>query len=837
MRRLSFSGFFIFAKFIAVSTVSVPVFALEPSSVEGTAVPAERAVEIYRNLWDDFNGRQEQLLKAEVETDEQGHMVLSRDPDTGETVVSIRLEVNDGAYDAWKKDALKKMSSIAKRAILLSSEKNGSNLKLVCGAYFRFDDETARRIRNWENEEKPPDPQLAVRFEMRTPFGILSGVVSMSEFYRRGNDSFAFPLYEMNRLKDLPRNRFQWRGDEAAFATLAVRGLTLSNASVANTRCSIFRETTSQNAEPAGQKENNTESGVGRTGFRTNAYPDVVIPKWEFPFTREDVIRQLMDDMVQLPGKKTWIGKHEVTQIEWAAVMGIESFVPGYQKPRVWEGYWCPYDPAKTIEHPVSCMTFHECLDFIDALNSDPIVSESGFTFRLPGDDEWTAACLAGGRGMFGKLADGRSANESNLGNTEWIADNHPHPVGLKQENAFGLHDMHGNVREWTKEGHVRGGSWRSLDPKYCSVHLIGEPSGTAALDTGFRLAATSSASANKAKTGGFSGQARLPAAKKSSESRRVVRSEAGQHPVPYREPARRWIDKTIHLGPNVDLVVRRTPDGIWFGKYPITQGQWNAVMGKNYNQGPGLNSPYPVECISWDDCFRFLERLNGMTSVRTAGIVFRLPTQEEWKRACRAGAPPESDFAILPDGTPGTFDEMGWNTFNCPQDIPAGPQPVGRKKPNDWGLYDMYGNVCEWTSTTSVVHDVKTQFPSNSSDPQAVEEKFGDIVRYSRYVFLKKQLSHAASSSWLWGGSRNEHFYAARSWDVPIYGFWGTGVFHEYTDPDDGFKIYVYRDRHYHPLKRDRYKTGKEVDPFFALYHCHGMGLRVCGESLDKAN
>lgn len=798
---------------------------------EAARISPERALEVWSKLQTDFNEAQKTMFKASVARNEQGTISVSEDPNTGEAVVSIRLDVDDKSYNDWKSRALETISTVARKTIVLSSEKNTGDIRLVGGVYFRFDRAASNRIRNWESEDQPPDPPLAVRVFFLTQTGSpVSKTIPLSEFYRRSGDGFAFPLYEMNRLKDLPKSRFPWRGDESAYAELAVSDLTPADIRRASVRCSVFMDRSSDGMAPNVQKQDSDGNGTTKPYFANNALPDVVVPKWDFPFTREDVIRQMIGDMVQIPRTKFLIGKFEVTQIQWAAVMGIESFAPknNYAQPRVWEGYWCPYDPAKTIEHPVSNMTYHQCLDFLNALNADPIVSESGLLFALPSNEEWTIACLAGGRGMFGKRADGRSTTESNFNETEWISDNHPHPVGLKPANAFGLHDMHGNVREWTKKGHIRGGSWSCFSPSACSVHRIEEPSGGAFLDVGFRLAATVSAQAGKKQT-------QLGAANAPTKVRSVVRSKDGQAPINYREPTRRWIDRTFHLGPNVDLVVRQTPDGLWFGKYPITQAQWNAVMGKSNNQGRGLVSNLPAERISWDDCFRFLEKLNKMTSIQSSGFVFRLPTMEEWQKACRAGAPETADFAILPDGTPGDMDRMGWNTFNCPQDRPAGPQPVGLKMPNAWGLYDMYGNVSEWTSTTSAVHEVRTQFPSDEKDPLAVSEPYGDFVRYYRYIPLKNQQSYAAASSWLWGAWRNEHFYAARNWSVPIYGFWGTGVFHEYADPDDDFKVYVYRDGHYHPTKRNRYGTGKDTDPFYWQYHCCGMGLRICAETAKK--
>lgn len=111
---------------------------------------------------------------------------------------------------------------------------------------------------------------------------------------------------------------------------------------------------------------------------------------------------------------------------------------------------------------------------------------------------------------------------------------------------------------------------------------------------------------------------------------------------------------------------------GVWLGKYEVTQKQWKAVMGSN--PGKLVDDDFPVQQVSWEDCQEFLRRMNA----QGAGGVFRLPTEAEWEYACRAGT--EGPFA-------GDLDAMRADEIG----------PVGRKKANAWGLYDMHGGVCEW--------------------------------------------------------------------------------------------------------------------------------------------
>ena len=153
--------------------------------------------------------------------------------------------------------------------------------------------------------------------------------------------------------------------------------------------------------------------------------------------------------------------------------------------------------------------------------------------------------------------------------------------------------------------------------------------------------------------------------------------------------------ERTVELSDGVAVDVVKTPQGLWFGKTEVTQAQWEALMGANPSEFTGANNP--VENVSWDDCQEFLLKLNALPSVKASGLTFRLPTEEEWEAACRAGA--TGDYCLLADGTEITKDTLGqvaWFDDNAD----GKTHPVGQKKPNAFGLYDMHGNVWEWTST-----------------------------------------------------------------------------------------------------------------------------------------
>jgi formylglycine-generating enzyme required for sulfatase activity len=152
-----------------------------------------------------------------------------------------------------------------------------------------------------------------------------------------------------------------------------------------------------------------------------------------------------------------------------------------------------------------------------------------------------------------------------------------------------------------------------------------------------------------------------------------------------------------------------------YLGKYHVTQRQWLALMVSNPSDFKGAQ--LPVENVLWEDVRVFLRKLDA--KFVATGMRFDLPTEAQWEYACRAGGTTKFSFG----DTESQLTDYGWFKDN------AGGQthPVGQKRPNAWGLYDMHGNVCQWCSDWYVNNYYQR---SPAADPTGAEFSYHHVTR-----------------------------------------------------------------------------------------------------------
>jgi len=415
--------------------------------------------------------------------------------------------------------------------------------------------------------------------------------------------------------------------------------------------------------------------------------------------------------------KPFWLGKHELTQEQWQAVAGDNP--SKHQAPR----------------EPVEEVTWNGCQGFLGKLNARS--TRKGF--RLPTEAEWEYACRAGSDTEF-CFGDGAHL----LGRYAWlkgVADSRHQQVGLAEANAWGFHDMHGNVAEWCQDGYaeystkaatdptgavegdirvVRGGSCRDQGG-HCRSAYRGP--GKQSLWTpyiGFRIAMSielprpgPAEPAAEPKAGAWKVYTEWPFDEKEAKRRQEETAKALGVPVEQDLDLGNGVKMTLVLIPAGEFLMGspekpsaeelaklyggklqeyerelsqhrvRITRPFWLGKYEVTQEQWQAMMPRNPSKFQAAANP--VEQVNWHDCQSFLSRLNKSDPRKGSS----LPTEAQWEYACRAGSATQFHFGNAKE----ELSQYAWWHDNAGRST----HPVGGRKPNPWGLYDLHGNVSEW--------------------------------------------------------------------------------------------------------------------------------------------
>ena len=403
------------------------------------------------------------------------------------------------------------------------------------------------------------------------------------------------------------------------------------------------------------------------------------------------------------------IGQTEVTQELWKAVMGSNnsSFTGDLQRP----------------EEQVS---WNRAQEFISKLNE-----LTGKTFRLPTEAEWEYAARGGNKSLGYKYA-----GSNNIEEVAWHSPDGPedsyalgdwdlgtHAVAKKKPNELGLYDMSGNVAEWcydwrgnyTSESQInptgpvtgtsrilRGGSWSNC-AKGCRVSFResdGTPPDRISFNFGLRLVL---------------------------DEKKVITVNGVPFTMIKVKGGTFTMGATDEQGTDADSnespTHQVTLSDYYIGQTEVTQELWQAVMGNNPSSN-NSDMKYPVNRVSWNKAQDFITQLNSLT-----GMSFRLPTEAEWEFAARGG---NMSKGYKHAGS-NDLNEVAWYGDNSDRLLHV----VGLKKPNELGIYDMNGNVWEWTQDWYGLYSSEAQ--TNPSGPSSGSRKvqrggcFNNNSQYSR--------------------------------------------------------------------------------------------------------
>ena len=395
--------------------------------------------------------------------------------------------------------------------------------------------------------------------------------------------------------------------------------------------------------------------------------------------------------------KPFYMGKYEVTQEQYEAVMGNNPSVR-----------------TKGAKLPVTEVSWEDCQEFIKKLNA-----KTSGGYRLPTEAEWEYACRAGTTTAY-SFGDSLTKSDANIGGGIIKA------VGSYKPNAFGLYDMHANVWEWCNDWYGSLQNSAVADPKPatgtsrvlrggCFYDVLNARSSfrgnlppTARMNNGFRLAMTADIKTSASPTTPKPDPTLIKPTTEGILVSPFNEAKAKEMQKEVAKSLQKEVEDKANLGAGTKLEMVLIPAGkfimgsptsekgrnenekqhevtltkpFYMGKYEVTQEQWESVMGNNPSVIKKVK--LPVTNVSWLDCQEFINKLNASTK---GG--YRLPTEAEWEYACRAGT--TTAYSV---GENITKDDANWGAAQVPESIKV----VGNYKANAFGLFDMHGNVWEW--------------------------------------------------------------------------------------------------------------------------------------------
>jgi len=415
--------------------------------------------------------------------------------------------------------------------------------------------------------------------------------------------------------------------------------------------------------------------------------------------------------------KPYYIGKHEVTQEQWFEIMGENP------------------SNNKGQKLPVTNVSWEDCQEFIKKLNA-----KTKGVYRLPTEAEWEYACRAGTSTAY-SFGESLTKSDANIdgSNINAVGNYKPNVFGLYDLHGnvwewcedwywYGGYPSRAVTDPMGPETGeyrvIRGGSFDFIELGTCSSNRDKHRAGLRSNGNGFRLARTADIK--------FAVAPKIPkpdpAVVKTATGNLLVspftEAKAKESQEAIAKNLQKEVNEKVNLGNGVivDLVLipagkfitkptsvkgfynHYTDEGeleyyytdldedegkdlapteviitkpFYMGKYEVTQGQWEEVMGVNPSYTKGIK--LPVTDVSWEDCQEFINKLNTTTN---GG--YRLPTEAEWEYACRAGTITAYSF-----GDSITKSDANIEGYSI--------KAVGSYRPNAFGIYDMHGNVWEW--------------------------------------------------------------------------------------------------------------------------------------------